>query len=269
MLDKVFAGTLGRGQPDVVTLDLEDSDAPADLRSRKFVRINSGQLGLDDLEAILASTVAPDGLLLPKVHTAADLLTVDRFLSSHARLPAHADLRVIASIESPLGLLNAREIATCAPARIGGLLFAAEDYCASSRLVRTPSRREMLLARQTVVAVAHAYGLQAVDLVCVKYKGEEAERGLRDEAREGREMGFTGKQAIHPAQVAIIQEEFAPSEKEIERAQAILSQYAAAQSSGAGAYGLEGKDGSVEMIDAPMLLQAESILEQAKAAGLA
>lgn len=138
------------------------------------------------------------------MHTVDDLLTVDRFLSSHARLPAHAHLRVIASIESPLGLLNAREIATCAPARIGGLLFAAEDYCASSRLVRTPSRREMLLARQTVVAVAHAYGLQAVDLVCVKYKGEEAERGLRDEAREGRQMGFTGASSDQGSPLASI-----------------------------------------------------------------
>ncbi|GAA6048550.1 hypothetical protein JCM3770_006548 [Rhodotorula araucariae] len=284
MLDKVLQGTLAPAlQPDVVTLDLEDSvrtehkarartavtralDAAAPtLRSRKFVRINSGQAGLDDLETILTSR-ALDGLILPKVHTAADLLAVDAFISMHGGAQ-HAGLRVIASIESPLGLLNAREIATCSP-RVGGLLFAAEDYCASSRLIRTPSRRELLFARSSVVAVAHAYGLSAVDLVCVKYKGDEAEQTLRDEAREGREMGFTGKQAIHPAQVEIIQREFAPSPLEIERAKAILAQYAAARASGAGAYGLAGPDGSVEMIDAPMLLQAESVLAQARAAGI-
>ncbi|BGP41767.1 hypothetical protein JCM10450v2_005833 [Rhodotorula kratochvilovae] len=268
MLDKVLAGTLGRGQPDVVTLDLEDSvrtehkadarkavrraldAAPPTLKSRKFVRINSGQAGLDDLEALLPSR-SLKGLILPKVHTAADLLAVDAFIRAHGG-PHHAEgLRVIASIESPLGLLNAREIASCSR-RVGGLLFAAEDYCASSRLLRTPSRRELLFARSSVVAVAHAYGLSAVDLVCVKYKGAEAERTLREEAREGREMGFTGKQAIHPAQVEIIQEEFAPSPAEIARAQAILAQYAAAHASGAGAYGLKGEDGSVDMIDAPM-----------------
>lgn len=70
--------------------------------------------------------------------------------------------------------------------------FAAEDYCASSRIIRTPSRYEMLYARSSVVAVAHAYNLAAIDLVCVKYKGEEAEAILRDESEEGRRLGFTG-----------------------------------------------------------------------------
>ncbi|GAA5838674.1 hypothetical protein JCM9279_003824 [Rhodotorula babjevae] len=279
MLDKVLAGDLPRAsQPDVVTLDLEDSvrtehkpqarsavtraldTASTSLRSRKFVRINSGQPGLDDLESILTS-LSLDGLILPKVHTAADLLAVDHFIREHGG-ERHRNLRVIASLESPLALLNMREIATCC-ARVAGLLFAAEDYCASSRITRTPSRRELLFARSSVVAVAHAYGLEAVDLVCVRYKGEDSERVLADECREGRELGFTGKQAIHPAQVDIVQREFSPSPAEIERAQAILAQYEAARASGAGAYGLDG-----DMMDAPMVLQAESVLAQARAAGM-
>ncbi|GAA5941014.1 hypothetical protein JCM3775_001124 [Rhodotorula graminis] len=274
MLDKVLAGSLPRtAQPDVVTLDLEDSVRPeqkalaraldsssSSLRSRKFVRINSGQAGLDDLESILQSS-SLDGLILPKVHTAADLLAVDNFILEHGG-ERHRDLRVVASIEGPLALLNMREIATCSP-RVGGLLFAAEDYCASSRITRTPSRRELLFARSAVVAVAHAYSLEAVDLVCVRYKGDDSERVLADECREGRELGFTGKQAIHPAQVDIIQREFSPSSAEIERAQAILAQYDAARATGAGAYGLDG-----DMMDAPMVLQAESVLEQARGAGV-
>ena len=74
-----------------------------------------------------------------------------------------------------------------------GRQFAAEDYCASSRIIRTPSRYEMLYARSSLVAVAHAYNLAAIDLVCVKYKGEEAEAILREESEEGRRLGFTGE----------------------------------------------------------------------------
>lgn len=74
--------------------------------------------------------------------------------------------------------------------------FAAEDYCASSRLIRTPSRLEMLYARSSVVAVGHAYGLAAIDLVCVKYKGDDAERILREESEEGRRLGFTGERRL-------------------------------------------------------------------------
>ncbi|GAA5889182.1 hypothetical protein JCM8208_007795 [Rhodotorula glutinis] len=273
MVDKVLAGSLPpASQPDVVTLDLEDSvraeqkasarsaSSSTSLRSRKFVRINSGQAGLDDLESILTSS-SLDGLILPKVHAAADLLAVDKFILEHGG-ERYRDLRVVASIESPLALLNMREIATCS-ARVGGLLFAAEDYCASSRITRTPTRRELLFARSAVVANAHAFGLEAVDLVCVRYKGDDSERVLADECREGRELGFTGKQAIHPAQVDIIQREFSPSSAEIGRARAILAQYDAARATGAGAYGLDG-----DMMDAPMVLQAESVLAQARAAGV-
>ncbi|KAJ8292812.1 Citramalyl-CoA lyase, mitochondrial [Rhodotorula toruloides] len=285
-LKKALGGGLtGEDVPDVVTLDLEDSvrtekksearrlvrealeSASGDVKSKRFVRINPGQAGLDDLEAVLQSPRL-DGLILPKVNTAQDLLAVHDFIDRHTPHAEHkSSLKLIASIESPKALLNMQEIASCSD-KVGGLLFGAEDYCAASRLIRTPSRREMLFARSSIATVAHAYGLAAFDLVCVKYKGDEAQQVLADECREGREMGFTGKQAIHPAQVSTIQRAFAPSPAEIERAQAILAQYAEASSIGAGAYGLRNADGGVDMIDAPMLLQAQSIIAQAEAAGL-
>jgi citrate lyase subunit beta-like protein len=170
-----------------------------------------------------------DGLLLPKVNSAEDVLAVSRFIDEHGSPDHKQNLRMIASIESPLGLLNMRQIVTASD-KVGGLLvgspfrffcmrernagssapqankiltmrpdppserqFAAEDYCASSRIIRTPSRYEMLYARSSVVAVAHAYNLAAIDLVCVKYKGEEAEAILREESEEGRRLGFTGE----------------------------------------------------------------------------
>ncbi|GAA5953612.1 hypothetical protein JCM21900_003361 [Sporobolomyces salmonicolor] len=282
-LKKCLGGGLAQSQPDALILDLEDSvraekkgearrnvldalQATPDCPSQKFVRINSKQLGLDDLEVLL-TTPHLEGLVLPKVHSAADVQLVDRFIEEHGLRETKDKLRIVASIESPLALLNLREIATSST-RISSLLFAAEDFCASSGLIRTPSRREMLFARSSVVTAAKAFGLKAVDLVCVQYKGDEALGVLEDEAREGRELGFDGKQAIHPAQVKVIQAAFTPSPAAIERALAILSQYEAARSSGAGAYGLENADGSLSMIDAPMLLQAEGTLAQARAAGV-
>ncbi|GAA5869948.1 hypothetical protein JCM8547_008111 [Rhodosporidiobolus lusitaniae] len=282
VLSNGLVGQTGRGQPDVLILDLEDSvreerkaeaskavrkaldNAPADCRSRKYVRINSGQRGFDDLEAILASPNL-QGLVLPKVHTVADLKAVDDFVSRFG--PSGKDLSIVASIESPLGLLNMREIATTT-GRLEALLFAAEDYCASSRLFRSPSRTELLLARQSVVSVARAFNLNAIDLVCVQYKGDQALEVLREESEEGRRFGFGGKQVIHPGQVEVVQRAFSPTEEEIDCARRILAEYEAAKSSGAGAYGLKGKGGEVLMMDAPMLLQAESLLEQARSVGI-
>ncbi|GAA5912237.1 hypothetical protein JCM6882_005204 [Rhodosporidiobolus microsporus] len=283
-LSNGLAGEDGLGQPDVLILDLEDSvrderksearaavvkaleGAPADCLSRKYVRINSSKLGFDDLEAVLKSPNL-DGLVLPKVHTASDLAAVDSFISQYG-LEGHRDkLKIVASIESPLGLLNMREICGVTK-RLAALLFAAEDYCASSLLLRTPSLTELTYARQSLVAHARAFGLTAVDLVCVHYKGDEALATLRREAEEGRRWGFGGKQCIHPGQVREVMRAFAPSAEEIDRARRILTQYAAAKDSGAGVYGLEEKGGGgTVMIDAPMLLQAKSILAQARSAG--
>ncbi|GAA5906422.1 HpcH/HpaI aldolase/citrate lyase family protein [Sporobolomyces salmoneus] len=285
-LNKALRGGLGgsrQSQPDVLILDLEDSvriekkaearqivfealQRPSDSTSQKFVRINSRRPGLDDLEVLL-KTPNLRGLVLPKVDSAKDVLLVNEFIDRYGLAETKDRIRIIASIESPMALLNLREIVTSSP-RISSLLFAAEDYCSSSNLIRTPSRREMLFARSSVVTVAKAYGLKAVDLVCVQYKGEKAEQALMEESREGRELGFDGKQAIHPAQVEPIQAAFTPSESEIERALTILSHYESLSSSGAGAYGLANTDGSISMIDAPMLLQAQGILVQARAAGV-
>lgn len=74
-------------------------------------------------------------------------------------------------------------------------------------MIRTPSRKELLYARSAVVTAACAFGLQSIDLVCMDYKSQEI---LVEECREGREMGFTGKQAIHPNQIETIQKQFAP-----------------------------------------------------------
>lgn len=182
---------------------------------------------------------------------------------------AHDDtkpnIRLIASIESARAVMNLKEIATASP-RLDALLFAAEDFCADTGITRTKYRRELAYARSATVLAAKAYGLSAIDLVCIHYQNPEI---LEEECEEGRRMGFDAKQIIHPAQVTTINKIFSPSEKDIERAQRVMQQYELAVKSGKGAYGLsDASGGNTEMIDAPMILQAERMLEKARRFGL-
>ncbi|KAJ3087373.1 hypothetical protein HK102_011228, partial [Quaeritorhiza haematococci] len=135
---------------------------------------------------------------------------------------------------------------------------AAEDYCADLGLIRTPSRLEMLHARQSVVTAAAAYGLQSIDLVCVDFKSDEV---LEEECTEGRQWGFTGKQAIHPKQVPLIQKHFAPAPADVERATRIMQGYEEHLAKGIGAFNLDGK-----MIDMPVVKWAQKLLARAKMA---
>jgi citrate lyase subunit beta-like protein len=159
-----------------------------------------------------------DGLVVPKVHTADDLSYIVKLWSKHTSAP----IRLIASIESAFALMQLGKIA--ASPGVEALLFAAEDFCADTSIRRTKHRRELLFARSSVVVAAKAHRLQAIDMVssihrlrwsrslsgqvCINFKDPAV---LAEEAAEGAELGFDGKQAIHPAQVEIIQTAFAPS----------------------------------------------------------
>ncbi|KAJ3353695.1 hypothetical protein GGF32_002897 [Allomyces javanicus] len=225
-------------------------------RSERAVRINSIGSGLElaDLQAVLPSSQL-QCIVIPKVQAAKDVQFVDVMIDAVAPEANRANIRLIACIESALGLMNLREIATSSP-RLDGLIFASEDLCADMGMVRTSHRRELLYARSAVVAAAVAYGLQAIDLVCIDYKDHAA---LAEESREGREMGFTGKQAIHPGQIELIHEHFSPSGKEIDFATRIVDGYRAHAAQGVGAFTLDGK-----MIDMPVVKWAEKLLAKAQ-----
>ncbi|KDQ25936.1 hypothetical protein PLEOSDRAFT_32314 [Pleurotus ostreatus PC15] len=272
---------------DVVIYDLEDSVPPspadkdgarrrlkqflqrADLPepSRVAVRINdlSTPFFAEDVAEILASS-AIQTLVLPKIHSAQDLHHVSRALVTTS-LERKSPLKIIPSIELARALWNIGSIASWeseySVARSGivsALLFAAEDYCADTSILRSRSRRELLYTRSQIVIAARAFGLEAIDMVCVNYKDLDY---LREECEDGRALGFTGKQAIHPTQVDVIQSTFVPTSHEILRAAKIVHAMKAAHASQQGAVGLEG-----EMIDAPMIKQAEQTLRIAAAAGL-
>ncbi|PFH53885.1 hypothetical protein AMATHDRAFT_53467 [Amanita thiersii Skay4041] len=273
----------------MVIYDLEDSVPPlkvdkenARLRlhnfllQKEFPRIDKNAVRINDVttpffrddihETVSSSRIS--AIVVPKVHSANDLDTVSRELhQSFKRSPRETPVYIIPSIESARAMWNLGDIAGWKSkygALSGGvlraLLFAAEDYCADTSIIRTPSRRELLFTRSQIVIIAKAFGLEAIDMVCVNYKDPKA---LQEECIDGRQLGFTGKQAIHPGQVEIIQSTFVPTAQEIERAAKILHAMQLAHGNEKGAVGLGG-----EMIDAPMIKQAENTLQMAKAAGL-
>ncbi|KAI9209244.1 Pyruvate/Phosphoenolpyruvate kinase-like domain-containing protein [Polychytrium aggregatum] len=225
-------------------------------RAEKAVRINAVGSGLeiDDLNVVLRSKNL-QALVIPKVQSARDVEFISRMIDSVAPESNRASIRLLPCVESALGVINVKEIATADP-RIDGIIFASEDYCADTGLLRTPSRKEMLYARQAVVTAACAFGLQSIDIVCQDYKSENI---LTEECQEGREFGFTGKQAIHPAQVETIHKIFSPTEKEIERATKIMEGYNEHLQKGIGAFVLDGK-----MIDMPVVKWAQRLLARAQ-----
>jgi citrate lyase subunit beta-like protein len=166
-----------------------------------------------------------------------------------------ANMKLLACIESALGLLNIREI-IASDKRVDGLVFAAEDYCTDTGILRTKSRKELLYARQKVVSTACAFGVQCIDLVCVDYQNEAT---LKEECEEGRSFGFSGKQAIHPSQISLIHASFSPSEKEIEKAKKIVELYEEHVKKGVGAFSLDG-----HMIDMPIVKKAIKLLSRVK-----
>jgi citrate lyase beta subunit len=227
--------------------------------SEKLARINPVGSGLeaDDLESVLPSH--PDGIVLPKVESLEQIQWVSEKIEA-AEL-AHTwplgSIRLIVDVETAKGILNLKEIAS--HPRLDALIFGAEDYAVSIGATRTPEAWEVFTARSLVVLHAKACGLQAIDMVSVDYKDIEH---LRREARFGAQLGFTGKQVIHPAQVGPVQEAFTPDEAAIERAKRLVEAFESHQKEGKGAFGLDG-----QMIDMPLVKAAQNVLERARAAG--
>lgn len=227
----------------------------------RLVRLNAWDTGRTqaDLAAILPAH--PQGVVLPKVQGAQDLLRLDALLAEAETNYGWAanSLALIALIESARGFINLKEICAATP-RLQALIFGAEDYANDVGALRTPAAMELFTARGLLVMHAAAFGLQAIDMVTVEFREMEV---LTQAARQGAELGFSGKQVIHPGQVAAVQAAFTPSAAEIDRARTLLLQAAQAQQAGAGAFDLNG-----QMVDMPVIRQAQNILARAQAAGL-
>jgi (3S)-malyl-CoA thioesterase len=225
---------------DVILFDLEDAVAPeakADARTcladalgqggyaprMRIVRINGLDTawGADDVAAV--ATMDCDAVLLPKVNAAADLDA----LAVH--LP---DTRIWAMMETPQGILNAAEIA--AHPQLDGFVMGTNDL--AKDLSR--SRAALMTALQHCLLAARAHDIAALDGVYNAFKDED---GLRAECEEGRDMGFDGKTLIHPAQVAVTNAVFGPSEDDIALARRQIAAFDAAKSEGKGVAVVDGR----------------------------
>ncbi len=229
--------------------------------SEKLARINAVGSGMEshDLRAVLP--YRPDGIVIPKMEELGQIEWASEVIEAvelQNGWPV-GSIRILVDVETARGILNLNEIAS--HPRLDALIFGGEDYAASVGATRTKEAVELLYAREATVAAAAAYGLQAVDIVAIDFKDLEA---LRIESEFGAQLGFTGKQIIHPSQVEPVQKAFTPNDAAIAHARRIVETFEASQAKGAGAYALDGK-----MIDRPLLKNAQKVLERARAAGKA
>jgi citrate lyase beta subunit len=228
--------------------------------SERLARINAVGSGLevDDLTAVLPAR--PDGIVIPKVSSTSQIVWVSQRIAEVEREMGWPEgaIPLIAIVETALGIVNLREIATADP-RLQALIFGSEDLASDLGAQRTLAAWEIFYARSAVVTYATAFDLQAIDMVHVDFRDLE---GLQDEAIAGARMGYSGKQVIHPNQVAPVQAAFTPDDEAIAQAIRIMEAFTHHQQVGQGAFALEGK-----MVDAPIVKAAERVLERARAAG--
>ena len=182
-----------------------------------------------------------------------------RHKSAPAADPESPPIQVLALIESARGISNLSSICKATP-YLGGLIFGAEDFALDLSLTRTPPLTELLYARSAIVTECRAHGLPSVvDMVCTGYKDFDQMVILLEECIGGKNLGFNGKQCIHPSQVAFVQRAFMPTNAEIEWALKISSE---AKKVGQGVFKMDGK-----MIDAPAIKKETPLLDKVQACG--
>jgi len=258
-------------RPDAIILDLEDSVHHEEkdtarllvrnaLRSLDFgaaermVRINPWPLGLMDLEAVVPE--GPDLILIPKVEHERQVVEVARAIR---RFMPGRDVHIMPILESALGIENAFAIARADPFVVA-LTIGLEDFTADLGVVKTLEGTESLYARQRLVNAARAAGVQAIDSVF----GDIADlESLRNWGQRARGLGFDGMGCIHPRQIEVIHEAFAPTAAELEKAQRIVAAFEDAQSRGLSVVSL-----GTRMVDPPVVLRAQRLVEQARRQGL-
>lgn len=229
---------------DAVLFDLEDAVAPEEkVNARgllketltrggygnraKIVRVNGfdTEWGRDDVAAFVGMEI--DGILLPKVESAAMVEELAQ---------AIPDVPLWAMMETPLGMINAAEIA--AHPRMAGFVMGTNDLAKELNTRFRPDRLPMMGGLHLCLIAAKAYGLVALDGVYNAFKDDE---GLKVECEQGRDMGFDGKTLIHPAQLEIANAAFAPTEAEIDLARRQIEAFEAAEKAGEGVAVVDGK----------------------------
>lgn len=263
--------------PDSIMLDLEDSVTMTEkdtarllvhnaLKSVDYgdtelvVRINplNTPYGKKDIEAVVKAGVHV--IRMPKTETAEEVREVEREIEKvEKEIGCLGRTKIMAAIESTLGVVNAYDIATASP-RMMGIALGAEDYSANLKTQRTPGGEELRLARETIVVAARAAGIDALDTVYSNLNDMET---FRKEVEFIKTLGFDGKSIINPRQIEVVNEVFAPSEKAIEKAKAVIAAIKEAQAKGSGVIAVNGK-----MVDRPVVIRAQRVMELARKSGI-
>ncbi|PVE24482.1 CoA ester lyase [Microvirga sp. KLBC 81] len=258
---------------DTVIFDLEDAVAPdlkAEARAAVCEAVKAGGYGARELviringlntpwgEADLAAaaSAAPDAILIPKVSSPHDLVEVGRRLSA---LRAPEKTRIWAMIETPLAILQAKDIAAVAQdetSRLSCFIMGTNDLAKDTRAHLKAGRAVMMPWLMTALAAARAYGIDILDGV---YNHLSDEVGFRAECMEGRDCGFDGKTLIHPNQIAVANEVFAPSHDDIEKARDIVALFELPENAGKGAVSHNGR--MVERLHAEMAKRTLALAE--------
>lgn len=265
----------GLHRPDALILDLEDSVPPerkAEARclvrnalrqvdfygAERMVRINQLPLGLTDLDYVIPQY--PNLILIPKCESAAQVQEVaDRIAAIQEREHITHPVWLMPIIESAAGVMRALEIATAAP-QVVALSIGLEDYTADIGTQRTAEGRETFFARCQILNAARAAGVQAIDSVFSDVSDLE---GLARFVQDSKALGFDGMGCIHPRQIRIIHDNYAPSQNEIQKAQKIVRAYEEATAKGLGVVAL-----GTKMIDPPVVKRALRTIQMAESLGI-
>ena len=263
--------------PDSIMLDLEDSVTMAEKDTARLlvhnalktidygttemvVRINplNTPYGKKDIEAVVKAGVHV--IRMPKTETADEVREVEAEIEKVEReIGCLGRTQIMAAIESTLGVINAYDIAI-ASKRMMGIALGAEDYSANLKTQRSPEGIELLLARQTIVVAARAAGIDALDTVYSNLNDMET---FRKEVELIKQLGFDGKSIINPRQIEVVNEVFAPKEKDIQKALTILAAIKEAEQRGSGVIAVNGK-----MVDRPVVIRAQRTIDLAIASGI-
>ena len=264
---------------DIIMVDLEDSVPPAEKvaarevakewvtklakgsprPSRKImVRVNSLDTGLTKDEVAAVAGPGLYGISLGKPESVWDVREADRILSAVETSAGleHGSIKLIPWIESAKAVIAAQQMGVASP-RIVALAFGAEDYTNDMGVERTDSGEEVFYPRSGVPVSARAAGVASLDSPFVAFRDPEA---LRRDVQVARRMGYTGKFAIHPSQIEVINETFSPSEDEVSYARQVVEAWNRAEAEGRGSADLDGR-----MIDVPVIKRAQNLLEFADA----
>ena len=265
---------------DGVILDLEDAVAPdAKAKARELVMAALKQGGFGRREVIVringldtqwwqddlaVAAANPDAILVPKVSDPEPLREVAKQLVG---VRAEARVGIWAMMETPLAMLNARDIAAVARdagSRLAGFVMGTNDLAKDTRARLLPGRAPMLPWLMTCIAAARAYGIDIVDGVYNELGNAE---GFAAECRQARDLGFDGKTLIHPQQIAPCNEAFSPGADEVAWARKIIGAFDLPENASKGVIQVDGR--MVERLHADMAQRTVAIADAIAAAALA